>query len=62
MPVVKVEEILGVVQEPQALETSRRDDDSPGLLRFVADPNAVSPRSARSTRASRKDRVHAGVS
>jgi RNA polymerase sigma factor (sigma-70 family) len=43
MPVVKVEEILGVVQEPQALEDLSADDDSPGLLRFVADPNAVSP-------------------
>jgi RNA polymerase sigma factor (sigma-70 family) len=43
MPVAKVEEILGVVQEPQALEDVSADDDSPGLLRFVADPNAVSP-------------------
>lgn len=44
MPVGKVEEILGVVQEPQALEeVSTSDDDSPGLLRFVADPNAASP-------------------
>jgi RNA polymerase primary sigma factor len=44
MPVGKVEEILGVVQEPQALEdVSSSDDDSPGLLRFVADPNAPSP-------------------
>jgi RNA polymerase primary sigma factor len=44
MPVAKVEEILGVVQEPQALEdVSSSDDDSPGLLRFVADPNAPSP-------------------
>ncbi len=43
MPVVKVEEILGVVQEPQALEDLSADDESPGLLRFVADPNAVSP-------------------
>jgi RNA polymerase primary sigma factor len=44
MPVAKVEEILGVVQEPQALEdVSSSDEDSPGLLRFVADPNAPSP-------------------
>ncbi len=44
MPVAKVEEILGVVQEPQALEdVSSSDDDGPGLLRFVADPNAQSP-------------------
>ncbi len=43
MPVAKVEEILGVVQEPQALEDLSSDDDSPGLLRFVADPNAPSP-------------------
>ncbi len=43
MPIAKVEEILGVVQEPQALEDISADDDSPGLLRFVADPNAISP-------------------
>lgn len=43
MPVAKVEEILGVVQEPQALEDVSADDDSPSLLRFVADPNAPSP-------------------
>ena len=42
MPVAKVEEILGVVPEPQALE-DMSDDDSPGLLRFVADPNAPCP-------------------
>jgi RNA polymerase primary sigma factor len=43
MPVAKVEEILGVVQDPQALEDFGSDEDSPGLLRFVADPNAPSP-------------------
>ena len=43
MPVAKVEEILGVVQEPQALEDFSSEDDGPGLLRFVADPNAPSP-------------------
>jgi RNA polymerase primary sigma factor len=43
MPVVKVEEILSVVPEPQALEDVSSDDDSPGLLRFIADPNAPSP-------------------
>jgi RNA polymerase sigma factor (sigma-70 family) len=43
MPVTKVEEILGVVQDPQALEEFGADDDSPGVLRFVADPNAPSP-------------------
>jgi len=43
MPVAKVEEILGVVQDPQALEDMSSDDDSPGLLRFVADPNAPDP-------------------
>jgi RNA polymerase primary sigma factor len=43
MPVAKVEEILGVVQEPQALEDVSADEDSPSLLRFVADPNAPSP-------------------
>ena len=43
MPVAKVEEILSVVPEPQALEDVSSDDDSPGLLRFIADPNAQSP-------------------
>jgi RNA polymerase sigma factor (sigma-70 family) len=43
MPVAKVEEILGVVPEPQALEDMSSDDDSPGLLRFVADANAPCP-------------------
>jgi RNA polymerase sigma factor (sigma-70 family) len=43
MPVSKIEEILGVVQDPQALEDVSGDDDSPSLLRFVADPNAPCP-------------------
>jgi RNA polymerase primary sigma factor len=43
MPVPKVEEILSVVQDPQALEDMSGDDDSPSLLRFVADPNAPCP-------------------
>ena len=43
MPVTKVEEILGVAPEPQALEDMSSDDDSPGLLRFVADANAPCP-------------------
>ena len=43
LPVAKVEEILGVVPEPQALEDMSSDDDSPGLLRFIADPNAPCP-------------------
>jgi len=43
MPVSKVEEILGVVPEPQALDDVSSDDDSPGLMRFIADPNAPCP-------------------
>jgi len=43
MPVAKVEEILGVVQDPQALDDMSSDEDSPGLMRFVADPNAPCP-------------------
>jgi RNA polymerase primary sigma factor len=43
MPVTKIEEILGVVQDPQALEDFGADEESPGLLRFVADPNAPCP-------------------
>jgi len=43
MPVAKIEEILGVVPEPQALDDMSGDDDSPGLMRFIADPNAPCP-------------------
>jgi len=43
MPVGKVEEILGVVPEPQALEDMSADDDSPALMRFIADTNAPCP-------------------
>jgi RNA polymerase sigma factor (sigma-70 family) len=43
MPIAKVEEILSVVQDPQALEDVSADDDAPSLLRFVADPNAPCP-------------------
>lgn len=43
MPVSKVEEILGVVPDPQALEDFGSDEEGQGLLRFVADPNAPSP-------------------
>lgn len=43
MPISKVEEILSVVQDPQALEDVSSDDDAPSLLRFVADPNAPCP-------------------
>jgi len=43
MPVSKVEEIVGVVPEPQALEDVAGDDDGPGLMRFIADPNAPCP-------------------
>ena len=37
MPVSKVEEIMGVVPEPQALD-DMSDDDSPGLMRFHRGP------------------------
>jgi RNA polymerase primary sigma factor len=43
MPVAKVEEILGVVPEPQALEDMSSDDDGPGLMRFISDTNAPCP-------------------
>ncbi len=43
MPLAKVEEILGVVPDPQALDDVSGDDDSPGLMRFIADPNAPCP-------------------
>ncbi len=43
IPVAKVEEILNVVQGSLALEDFGSDGESPGLLGFVADPNAPSP-------------------
>lgn len=43
MPIAKVDEILGVVQDPQALEDMSADEDSPSLMRFVSDPNAPCP-------------------
>jgi RNA polymerase sigma factor (sigma-70 family) len=43
MPVTKVEEILGVVPEPLTLDDMSSSDDSPGLMRFIADPNAPCP-------------------
>ena len=43
MPVAKVEEVLGVVREPQALEDSSLAEDGPGPLTYLADPNAPDP-------------------
>ncbi len=43
IPVAKVEEILNVVHGSLALEDFGSDGESPGLLGFVADPNAPSP-------------------
>ncbi len=43
LPIDKVEEILGVVREPQTLEDNANTDDSFGMIRFVADKKAISP-------------------
>lgn len=43
LPLEKVEEILGVVREPQALDETHNTDDGFGMLRFVPDNKAVSP-------------------
>jgi len=43
MPVRKVEEILGVVKDPLALEDFGSNEESADLLPVVADPNAPSP-------------------
>ena len=43
LSVKKVEDLLGVVQDPQPLDTLSPDDEAIGALPFVADPNAVDP-------------------
>jgi RNA polymerase primary sigma factor len=43
MPLERVEEILGIVQDAQPLESFGVDDDSTGLLPFLADTEAASP-------------------
>jgi RNA polymerase primary sigma factor len=43
MSVKKVDEILGVVQDPQPLENMGADDDLVGVLPFVSDEKAIDP-------------------
>jgi RNA polymerase primary sigma factor len=43
MSVKKVDEILGVVQDPQPLENMGADDDLVGVLPFVPDEKAIDP-------------------
>jgi RNA polymerase sigma factor (sigma-70 family) len=43
MSIKKVDEILGVVQDPQPLDTMGPDDEANGLLPFVADEKAIDP-------------------
>jgi RNA polymerase sigma factor (sigma-70 family) len=43
MSVKKVDEILGVVQDPQPLDTMGPDDEANGVMPFVSDHNAVDP-------------------
>jgi len=43
LPVNRVRELLGVVQEPVSLDNFRNDGELPGALYFLADPNAADP-------------------
>jgi len=43
MSVKKVDEVLGVVQDPQPLESLGPDDETGGVLPFVSDENAIDP-------------------
>lgn len=43
VPVEKIEEVLGVVQDPAPLETVGLDDEPSGVLPFVADEDAPCP-------------------
>jgi len=43
LPVAKIRELLGVVQEPQSLDAFGSDGELPGALYFLADPNAADP-------------------
>jgi RNA polymerase primary sigma factor len=43
VPETKVKELLELVQEPQSLDSFKGDDELPGALYFIADPNAEDP-------------------
>lgn len=43
MSVKKVDEILGVVQDPQPLDTMGPDDEANGVMPFVSDGSAIDP-------------------
>jgi RNA polymerase primary sigma factor len=43
MSVKKVDEILGVVQDPQPLDTMGPDDEANGVMPFVSDHTAIDP-------------------
>jgi RNA polymerase primary sigma factor len=43
MSVKKVDEILGVVQDPQPLETMGPEDEANGVMPFVSDDSAIDP-------------------
>ena len=43
MSVKKVDEILGVVQDPQPLDTMGPDDEANGVMPFVSDDSAIDP-------------------
>jgi RNA polymerase sigma factor (sigma-70 family) len=43
LSIKKVDELIGVVQDPQPLDSLGPDDDAAGVLPFVADPSAADP-------------------
>jgi RNA polymerase sigma factor (sigma-70 family) len=43
IPESKVKELLELVQEPASLDSFRGEDEMPGALYFIADPNAADP-------------------
>jgi len=43
MPVGKINDLLGIVQDPQSLDGATGDGELPGALYFLADPDATDP-------------------
>jgi RNA polymerase primary sigma factor len=60
VPETKVKELLELVQEPQSLDSFKGDDELPGALYFIADPNAEDPLAGTLTR-ELKDKMRAAL-
>ena len=56
MPVGKINDLLGIVQDPQSLDGATGDGELPGALYFLADPDATDPLEATLSR-ELKDRM-----